>query len=112
MIISDCSWTVQCTPCTDYSLCYLCMMSLQVCQNDGGPNIFGVGSVNSATFGNVTKPGYTFTMSYSNKDKIALVAFTLDASGGTRFTFNSEDPPNTYVSCFLQVLSQLCFFLM
>ena len=87
-------------------------MSLQVCQDDGAPNIFGVGSVNSSTFGNVTKPGYTFTMTYSNNNKQAHVAFTLDATGGTKFTFNSESPTNTYVSCFLQVLSQLCFFLM
>ena len=87
-------------------------MSLQVCENDGAPNIFGVGSADSAQIRDVTTPGYTFTMSYSNLNKQAQVSFTLDATGEKKFTFNSEDPQNTYASCFLLVLPQLCFFLM
>ena len=56
----------------------------------------------------MTKPGYTFTMSYSNQNKQAHVTFTLDASGGTKFTFNSESPTNTYVSWLSSVIALEC----
>lgn len=73
---------------------------MQACQDGGGIDIFGIGSMDSAVMGDVTTPGYNFTMSYSNgtEGKTSHVTYTLDASGGTRFTFNNEVPADTYVS--------------
>ena len=114
MNVSDCPLCTD-TPCTGYSLCCL-RLSLQACQDAGGANIWGIGSVNSATMGDVTTSGYTFTISYSNtvQQKKALVSYTLDASGGTKFAFISENPANTYVSWFLLEYSHryICVFLM
>ena len=74
--------------------------SLQACQNDGGDNIWGIASVNSVLWGDVSTPGYTFTISYENKaqNKKSQVSYTLDTSGGTQFTVTGEQPANTYVS--------------
>ena len=68
------------------------------CQSDGKEGWWGIASVTSASFGEVTTSGWTFTMSYSNKQqsKASQVSYTLAASGGTQYTFTSEDPPNTY----------------
>ena len=75
-------------------------LSLQACQNGGGYNVFGIGSVNSAKIGDVSTSDWTFTMSYSNaaQGKAAFVFYTLAATSETQFTFVSEDPANTYVS--------------
>ena len=85
--------------CIAYPFCCSCL-SLQACQNGGGTNVYGIGSVNSAQIGDVSTLDWTFTMSYSNaaQGKTAHVSYTLATSGGTRFTFTSEDPANTYVS--------------
>ena len=84
---------------TAYPLWCPCL-SAQVCQDGGGPNVFGIGSVNSAKIGDVSASDWTFTMSYTNtaQGKTAHVSYTLATSGGTQFTFVSEDPANTYVS--------------
>ena len=84
--------------CIAYPLCCSCL-SLQACQNGGGKNIFGIGSVNSAQIGDVASD-WKFTMTYSNagQGKTTHVAYTLATSGGTQFTFTGESPPNTYVS--------------
>ena len=71
--------------------------------NGGGVNVFGIGSVISASIGDVSTSDWTFTMSYNNAQqaKMSHVTYKLDASGGTRFAFISESPANTYVSCCL-----------
>ena len=73
---------------------------MQACQDGGGANVYGIGSVNSAQIGDVSTSDWTFTMSYSNaaQRKVCHVAYTLATSGGTQFTFTSENPLNTYVS--------------
>ena len=65
--------------------------------------MFGIASVDSAQFGDVTTSGWTFTISYSNaqQKEASHVTYTLAASGGTQFRFISESPVNTYVSCCL-----------
>ena len=88
--------------CIAYPLCCLCL-SLQACENGGGANIYGIGSVDSAQISDVSTSDWTFTMSYNNtaQAKITHVAYTLATSGGTQFTFTSEQPASTYVSwCF------------
>ena len=82
------------------AFCPLCL-SLQACEDGGGPNVFGIASVDSAQFGDVFTYDWTFTMSYTNAQqaKASHATYLLDASGGTQFSFISEDPPNTYVSC-------------
>ena len=79
----------------------LCL-SLQACQDGGGVNVFGIGSVDSAQLGEVTTSGWTFTISYSNsmQNKKCHVTYKRAASGGTQFNFISESPQSTYVrSC-------------
>ena len=89
--------------CTAYldclSIVLLCL-SLQACQDGGGANVFGIGSVNSAQIGDVSTSDWTFTMSYTNavQGKAAHVSYTLAATSETQFTFVSEDPVNIYVS--------------
>ena len=80
-------------------LCCPCL-SAQACQDGGGPNVFGIGSVNSAQISDVSTSDWTFTMSYSNaaQGKAARVSYTLAATSGTKFAFTSESPVNTYVS--------------
>ena len=87
--------------CAFYPLC----LSLQTCEDGGGPNVFGIGSVDSAQMGDVNTSDWTFTMSYSNAQqaKTSHVAYKLATSGGTQFSFISESPPNTYVSCCLSI---------
>ena len=89
--------------CQTASLCILSSVSvlLQACQDGGEPNVFGIGSVDSAQFGDVTTSGWTFTMSYTNANKASHVTYKLATSGGTQFSFISESPENTYVSCCL-----------
>ena len=50
------------------SLCAFCppCLSLQACEDGGGANVFGIASLDSATMGDVTKSGWTFTISYTN----------------------------------------------
>ena len=87
-----------------YCIFIVCLcLSLQACLTDGGANVFGIGSVNSASISDVSTSDWTFTMSYSNSEqaKMSYVTYKLDASGGTRFAFISEFPTNTYVSCCL-----------
>ena len=86
------------------AFCPLCL-SLQACQDGGEPLVFGIGSVDSAQFGDVTTSGWTFTMSYTNtqQNKASHVTYKLATSGGTQFSFISESPPNTYVSCSLSL---------
>ena len=65
-------------------------------------NVWGIASVNSVMWGEVTTPGYTFTISYENaaQNKKLQVSYTLDSgSGSPHLTFTSESPDNTYVSC-------------
>ena len=85
------------------SLCAFCPLCLflQVCEDGGGPNVFGIGSVDSAQMGDVNTSDWTFTLSYSNaqQNKASHVTYKLATSGGTQFSFTSENPPNTYVSC-------------
>ena len=85
------------------SLCAFCplCLSLQACEDAGGANVFGIASVDSAQISDVTTSGWTFTMSYTNaqQNKASHVTYKLAASGGTHFSFISESPPNTYVSC-------------
>ena len=66
----------------------------------GGANVFGIGSVKSAQFGDVSTSDWTFKMSYSNsvQKKVSEVSYTLAATTGTQFTFISENPADTYVS--------------
>ena len=73
---------------------------MQACQYGGGTNVFGIGSVNSAQISDVSTSDWTFTMTYTNaaQAKTTHVAYTLATSGGTQFTFTSEDPASTYVS--------------
>ena len=75
-------------------------LSLQACQNGGGANVFGIGSVNSAQISDVSTSDWTFTISYTNaaQGKAARVSYTLAATSGTKIAFISEDPANTYVS--------------
>ena len=82
-----------------YLLCWPCL-SLQACQDGGGTNVFGIGSVKSAQFRDVSTSDWTFKMSYSNsaQKKLAEVSYTLAATNGTQFTFISENPADTYVS--------------
>ena len=89
--------------CQTASLCILSSVSvlLQACQDGGEPNVFGIASVDSAQFGDVTASGWTFTMSYTNANKASHVTYKLAASGGTQLSFISESPTNTYVSCCL-----------
>ena len=108
--LSDCPLCMQHTPCMRvlrilhtqciaYPFCCSCL-SLQACQNGGGDLIFGIGSMNSAQIGDVSTSDWNFTMIYTNaaQGKTTHVAYTLATSGGTRFTFTSELPANTYVS--------------
>ena len=105
---------IQCT--AIYSFCPLCLC-LQACQDGGGANQFGIGTVDSAQMGDVTESGWTFTISYTNaqQHKASHVAYTFAASGG-QLTFTKEDPPNTYVSCcsffsvHLRILHSSCIF--
>ena len=82
---------------------------MQACQDGGGANVFGIGSVNSTHIGDVSTSDWKFTMSYSNvvQTKKSSVAYTLATSGGTQFTFTSEDPTSTYVSWFSFISIQL-----
>ena len=85
---------------------FFCLrLSLQVCQSDGKEGWWGIGSVTSAKIGDVTTSGWTFTMSYTNaqQKKASHVSYKLAASGGTQFSFISESPANTYVSCCLSI---------
>ena len=86
------------------AFCPLCLF-LQACQDGGEPLVFGIGSVDSAQFGDVTTSDWTFTMSYTNtqQNKASHVTYKLATSGGTQFSFISESPPNTYVSCSLSL---------
>ena len=80
--------------------------------------MFGIASLDSATMGDVTTSGWTFTMSYSNaqQKKASHVTYKLATSGGTQFSFTKEDPPNTYVSCcsffkvHLRILPSSCIY--
>ena len=93
------------------AFCPLCL-SLQACEDGGGPNVFGIASLDSATMGDVTKSGWTFTISYTNtqQNKASHVTFKLATIGGTQFNFTSEDPPNTYVSCCSFFNVHLCMY--
>ena len=65
-------------------------------------NIWGIASVTSVKWGEVTTPGYTFTINYKNsaQNKNSQVSYTLDSgSGSPQFTFAGEEPSDTYVSC-------------
>ena len=93
------------------AFCPLCL-SLQACEDGGGPNVFGIGSVDSAKMGDVSTSEWTFTMSYSNSEqyKASHVTYKLAASGATQFSFISEDPQSTYVSCCSFFSMHLCMY--
>ena len=82
------------------AMCCSYYVSLQACQTGGGFNVFGLGSMNSTQFGNVSASDWTFTMSYSNaqQGKACYVSYTLATTSGTQFYYISESPENTYVS--------------
>ena len=74
---------------------------MQACQTGIGANVFGIGTVDSADIGDVSEYGWTFKISYNNtvQNKNCEVTYTLAATSVTKFTFVTEDPPGTYVSC-------------
>ena len=85
---------------------FFCLrLSLQGCQSDGGDGWWGIASVTSAQMGDVTTSDWTFTMSYTNtqQHKASHVTYKLATSGQPQFSFISESPANTYVSCCLSI---------
>lgn len=98
---------IQCT--AIYSFCPLCLC-LQACQDGGGTEQFGIGTVDSAQMGDVTESGWKFTISYDNKKqgKTSHVTYTFAASSKGQLSFISESPGSTYVSCRLFFKVHLC----
>lgn len=99
---SDCTVLVHCTLymcATSFTVLSVCL-SLQSCESGGGANVFGIGSMNSASVGDVSTIDWEFTMSYSNaaQGMKCHVKYTFAASG-SNLVFIAESSPNVYVSC-------------